>query len=139
MARTAGDHYLLVGEAAGQVKTSTAGGIYYGLLCAELAAEVIDEALKKGDASEKNLMRYHWQWTRLLGPELRAGLKLQRLAAAMSDDEIDRLFQIIQGDGILSGLEQRTQFDWHRLSISFLLSHRYLTTLFAKHMKHSVA
>jgi len=103
------------------LKTTTGGGIYYGLLCAELAAEALDEAFQKGDVSQEALMKYHWRWTKLLGPELRAGLRLQRLGVAMSDDEIDQLFQAIASDGFLSPLQERFQFDWHRSTILFLL------------------
>lgn len=130
--RTAGDHFLVVGEAAGQVKTSTAGGIYYGLLCAELAATVIDEAFRNDDLSEQRLGDYHRRWLRLLGPELRAGFRLQRLGALLSDEEIDELFEIIATDGLLDELERRVQFDWHRPVILFLLRHLLLAGRFLK-------
>lgn len=36
-----GERLVIVGEAAGQVKTTTGGGIYFGFLCAEMAAQTI--------------------------------------------------------------------------------------------------
>ena len=36
--RTYGDRLIVAGDAAGQVKPTTGGGIYYGLLCADIAA-----------------------------------------------------------------------------------------------------
>ena len=125
--RTAGNRFVVVGEAAGQVKTSTSGGIYYGLLGAELAAEVIDEGFRRGDLSEKQLWRYHQRWVSLLGPELRAGLKLQSLGAVMTDAEIDHLFRLLGGNGLLAELLQRLRFDWHNSLIQFLLEHESLT------------
>ncbi len=45
VSRTWTDRILAVGDAAGLVKPTTGGGIYYGLLTGHLAAEVLAEAL----------------------------------------------------------------------------------------------
>jgi len=42
--KTYRERMIAVGDAAGQVKPTTGGGIYYGLLCADMAAEVIHGA-----------------------------------------------------------------------------------------------
>ncbi|GAH60574.1 unnamed protein product, partial [marine sediment metagenome] len=39
--RTYSDRMIVVGDAAGQVKPTTGGGIYYGLLCADIAANCL--------------------------------------------------------------------------------------------------
>ena len=44
--RTWTDRILAVGDAAGLVKPTTGGGIYYGLLTGHLAADVLAEALR---------------------------------------------------------------------------------------------
>ena len=49
IARTYGDRMLVVGDAAGLVKPTTGGGIYYSLLSATLAADVLSDALARGD------------------------------------------------------------------------------------------
>ncbi|GAI10492.1 unnamed protein product, partial [marine sediment metagenome] len=41
----------MVGDAAGQVKPTTGGGIYYGLLCADIAANNLHRALENDDLS----------------------------------------------------------------------------------------
>ncbi len=46
--RTYTDRALVVGEAAGQVKSTTHGGIYYGLIGARCAVETLREAFQKG-------------------------------------------------------------------------------------------
>ena len=38
LSRTYAERLIVVGDAAGQVKPTTGGGIYYGLLCADIAA-----------------------------------------------------------------------------------------------------
>ena len=45
--RTYGDRLLAIGDAAGLVKPTTGGGIYYSLVSAALAADVLDEALSQ--------------------------------------------------------------------------------------------
>lgn len=121
--KTAGARFLVLGEAAGQVKTSTSGGIYYGLLCAQLAAQVIDESLRAGEVSPEGLERYHRMWIDLLGGELRAGLELQRLGKVLRDKDIDSLFRLIGSNGLLAQLRKRVNFDWHQTLIDYLLGH----------------
>ena len=53
--RTYGRRLLVVGDAAGQVKPTTGGGIYYGLLCAGLAAGVLSAALEEDDLAAARL------------------------------------------------------------------------------------
>jgi len=49
---------LLVGDAAGFINPLTGGGIHNALVSAELAAQVVDEAIKAGDTSRENLKVY---------------------------------------------------------------------------------
>ena len=44
--RTYADRVVAVGDAAGLVKPTTGGGIYYGLLSGSIAAEVLGDALQ---------------------------------------------------------------------------------------------
>ncbi len=46
LARTFGDRLLVVGDAAGQVKPTTGGGIYFGMLCADMAADTLHNAIQ---------------------------------------------------------------------------------------------
>ncbi|MCX8126567.1 MAG: NAD(P)/FAD-dependent oxidoreductase, partial [Dehalococcoidia bacterium] len=56
--KTSTDRVLVVGEAAGQVKPTTFGGIYTGMLSAGLAATTIKEALATSDLSGRKLAEY---------------------------------------------------------------------------------
>lgn len=55
------DGALLVGDAAGFINPITGGGIHNSIISAELAAEVADEALKKGDTSYEGMKVYEEQ------------------------------------------------------------------------------
>ena len=56
--KTYADRILVVGEAAGQVKPTTGGGIYYGLMCADIAADTLHQAFQAHDFSESRLASY---------------------------------------------------------------------------------
>ena len=112
--RSYADRVLVVGEAAGQVKTTTQGGIYYGMLCATLAAETIEEAAQQGDFSAERLRSYEQAWTRAIGQELKMGLNLRQIFARLSDTQIDALVELGTRDDIIGLVKRLAQFDWHR-------------------------
>ena len=108
------DRVLVVGEAAGQVKTTTQGGIYYGMLCAAMAAQTIQEAAGLGDFRAAVLRRYELAWTREIGQELKTGLSLRQLFARLNDNQINALVELGTRDDIMGLVKRLAQFDWHR-------------------------
>jgi len=95
--RTHASHALLVGDAAAQVKPLSGGGIFTGMRCAEIAAEVAASALDRGDLSEPALAEYDRRWRAELGEEFRRALYLRRLFTRLSDDELDRVVRALKG------------------------------------------
>jgi geranylgeranyl reductase family protein len=110
---TCGDRVLSVGDAAGQVKMTTGGGVYYGLLAARLASEVLAEELARGRLGARHLARYEKLWQELLGPEQRAGQLLRRLASSVSDETLDGIFRAAERRGLSQYLLDLVDFDWH--------------------------
>ncbi|MBO4798881.1 MAG: NAD(P)/FAD-dependent oxidoreductase, partial [Candidatus Methanomethylophilaceae archaeon] len=55
---TYGERCLLIGDAAGQVKPVSGGGIYPSLVSAGILADVLSDALDSGDLSAGRLSRY---------------------------------------------------------------------------------
>ena len=108
------DRVLVVGEAAGQVKTTTQGGIYYGMLCAVFAAEAITQACERGDFSARRLKVYERTWRQAISEELKAGLSLRELFRQLSDTQIDALVELGARDDTLTLIKKLAQFDWHR-------------------------
>ncbi len=129
---------LVVGEAAGQVKSTTCGGIYYGLISAKLAAETIEDAFSQGRFDDGILKRYERRWKDELGGELEIGYRLRQIFWGIEDKKIDRLFKILNSDGIGPVIQRKAQFDWHKDLILMLSRHvilrKYLQPLsvFAK-------
>jgi flavin-dependent dehydrogenase len=121
--RTYGDRVLAIGDAAGLVKPTTGGGIYYSLLSASLAAETIEELMPRDQLGAANLSTYERRWRRRLDPELRWQLLLRRIAHRLSDDDIDDLFELARTDGIMPLVRRTAAFNHHREFISALFKH----------------
>ena len=85
------ENVLLVGDAARQVKPTTGGGVYTGLVGARHAARVSVEALQREDFSAAFLSRYQKAFMADVGDELKRGADLQRLFAALSNADLERL------------------------------------------------
>ena len=121
--RTYGDRLVVVGDAAGQVKPTTGGGIYFGLLCADIAAKNLHRALESGDLSTRSLASYERGWKRKLGQELRIGYWARKLYGRLSDRQIDRIFEIIEASRLDEALLKTGDFsfDWHGKELLKLL------------------
>jgi digeranylgeranylglycerophospholipid reductase len=113
--RTYGERLLVVGDAAGQVKPTTGGGLYFGLISADMAAETLHQALETGDLSAKNLSQYDKEWRKKLSHELRIEYLARRMYERLSDRQIDRLLSVLQSSGVADSLirEESLSFDWH--------------------------
>lgn len=124
------DRVLAVGDAAGQAKPTTGGGLFYGLLCAQFASRTLIEAFQRGDLSARTLSRYEARWRDRLGGEFRIGAFFRRLFEKMRDEEINQAFRVVSSDGIFADLSRKANFDWHQEAILFTLRHPSLGRLF---------
>ena len=126
--RTFANRALVIGDAAGFVKPTTGGGIYYALLSGETAAEAVHEAFEADDFSARQLKRFEDRWKAIFGRELRIGYYARRLYEALGDHHIERLL-----NGFLSAHIQHElmssrefSFDWHSGLILKAMGHREL-------------
>lgn len=127
--RTYGERMIAIGDAAGQVKPTSGGGIYYGLTGAEIAADILHRALSDNDLSEKRLASYERAWQGKLGRELRMGYWARKLFERLSERQIDRIFTIIKARRIDEALlnAKDLSFDWHSRTITSLLKYQMVT------------
>lgn len=126
LAKTCAERLIVVGDAAGQVKPTTGGGIYHGLLCADIAANVLHRALASNALSAESLADYEREWKRKLGRELRVGYWARKFYERLNDGQIDSIFDIIKSHGIDEALlkAEELSFDWHGAVVLRLLEHR---------------
>jgi flavin-dependent dehydrogenase len=115
-----GERTLVIGDAAGQVKATTSGGVYYGLLGAEAAVAAADRALQSGDVSCHSLSAYEDQWLSRLGGEQRTGRVLRHIHRSLTDRDMDALFWLARRTG-LPRMLSRLRFDWHTSGVLALL------------------
>ena len=105
---------LAVGEAGGQTKTTTGGGIAYGLLCSEIAVDVLKESFNRGDFSERRLSKYEKLWRSKIGKELKIGCDVRKIMGKITDKQIDKVFKFLQRrKGLKRLIERRVNFDYH--------------------------
>jgi digeranylgeranylglycerophospholipid reductase len=121
--RTYHERLVVVGDAAGQVKPTSGGGIFWGLLCADIAANTLHEALQHDDLTARSLAKYERDWRRKLGWEMKTGYWARKLFERLSDNQIDRIFDVVKANGIDEVLlkAKDLSFDWHGKTILAIL------------------
>jgi digeranylgeranylglycerophospholipid reductase len=122
--RSYAERVLAVGDAAGLVKPTTGGGIYYSVVSGELAAEVLASRLATNDLSAAAMQEYEQRWRGRFQSEFTAQLALRFVASRMRDTDIDALFTLATTDGILPLVRETARFNRHRDFILALLRHQ---------------
>lgn len=104
--QTVNDGVLIVGDAAGQVKSTTGGGIYYSILCAKIAGETLTKGLERSEATvpKEELIGYEKKWRERIGEEISFSCKVRAFLDSLSDNEVDYLFQILREDKSIATL-----------------------------------
>jgi len=85
--QTCGENIAVVGDAAGQVKPLTGGGIYYSLKSAEILAECIREG---------KLAEYDRRWKRKFGKEIKFGLRARKIYERLNKRELKNIFWLLK-------------------------------------------
>jgi flavin-dependent dehydrogenase len=101
---------VFVGESAGQVKPTTAGGIMTSVAGAVMAAHWVSESLRLGDP--KLLRSYQRDWKARFLPEMKTMLRLRSVFEKLSNPDLDALVAAIATPRLALRLS-RTDFDFH--------------------------
>jgi geranylgeranyl reductase family protein len=87
--------FLLAGDAAGHVKATSGGGIYYAMLGGRFAAETAARAI----GGDTNAWRdYERRWRGRFGREVRFTARVRRALAAAHDEDMNRFVAAVAGD-----------------------------------------
>lgn len=103
-ARTAGERSLLVGDAAGQVKPLSGGGLLFGAVGAWLAGEIL---ARRPD----RLASYDARWRAVLGTEIAFGLRARRAFLSLTDGEFARIVAALDRQEIQDLLDAEGDLD----------------------------
>lgn len=88
-------HAMLVGDAAGQIKPISGGGIYMGLKGAQICGQVAVEALNEGDLSEAKLSRYQKLWEIEMGEEITSAMTHRECFMDFRDEDIELVIRFL--------------------------------------------
>ncbi len=102
---------ILVGDACGQTKPLTGGGIVFSLRACQHAENTINEAFRQGNFSMEFLGRYEKTWKREMSLEIQKQLIARRFYRKMSNADIETAF----GD-FGKSIEAIRGFDYDHLS-----------------------
>jgi digeranylgeranylglycerophospholipid reductase len=115
---------LAVGDAAGQVKPTSGGGIYPGLVAAKIAGGVAAAAAMEGDGSVLRLSEYDRLWRSALGRELEIGMRVNRMLNKMSALELDELVGYLAGKPrLIKAIEEHGDIDRPSRLMARMLRH----------------
>jgi geranylgeranyl reductase family protein len=109
---------VIVGDAAGQAKPTTAGGIFSCGMAGVLAGRAIAAALETGDSS--SLTNYEKQWKEKFGKEFEKQNLARRILSRLDNSTVDKLFNSITPE-IEKDISNKEDFDFHTSSILRLL------------------
>ena len=93
----------LLGDAALQIKPTTAGGIVFGAFCAHALANAILEG---------NLGEYE-KLCKGIKKQISFGLKFRKAFLGMSQDDIERVFEVLGSREAIEVIESQAEFDDH--------------------------
>jgi geranylgeranyl reductase family protein len=107
---------VIVGDAAGQTKPTTAGGIYSCGIGGLLAGRAIAKAQKSRD--DRLLLEYDRNWFAIFGSEFDRMLLARKLLERMDSKTIDEVFAAVPKEDLES---EYGEFDFHSAAISKIL------------------
>jgi digeranylgeranylglycerophospholipid reductase len=133
---------MAVGDAAGQLKTTTGGGIYFGLICSRILSQVIIDARTGRDFSPRGIAHYDQLWKRKIGKELWMGMLLRKFLELISDEDLSTLCILLEKRPFSDILAHRVNFDFHQQFLSALIKvpefHRRLVNPLSKGLKKTL-
>ena len=109
---------VIVGDAAGQAKPTTSGGIYTSGMGGVLAGRAISKFLKSNN--ESDLEQYQKQWKNQFGEEFEKQIMARKVLERIDNNTINKLFDSITPE-ITKEISEKEDFDFHTGSIIKLL------------------
>jgi len=109
---------VIVGDAAGQAKPTTAGGIYTSGMGGVYAGQAISKFLETNKISD--LQEYQKKWTNRFGKEFEKQIIARKILQRIDNQTINKLFESITPE-ITNEISEKEDFDFHTSSIIKLL------------------
>jgi digeranylgeranylglycerophospholipid reductase len=116
--RTVKDNVMLLGDAAGQVKPTSGGGVYMGAVCAKIAGEVAARAARK----EARLEEYEKRWRSAVGRELAIGMRIHKSLGKLSDKNLNEFIAFLNRPEIMDCITEYGDMDHPSVLLQKLIS-----------------
>ena len=100
--------------AASQVKSTTGGGVIFGMTCGKIAAETAYEALLRNEFSSYSLQTYQKRCEEELGAEIRFMLKIRNMLNTLPDHKLDDIINFCTKIGLERTLQNLRDVDFQR-------------------------
>ncbi len=110
------------------MKPISGGGLYTGGVCARIAGEIAGVAAQEGTTTLEGLAPYEERWREEIEKELRFGLAARRVLLALTDEEIDAAFAVIDRPEILSLISRKGDIDYPSRLLQYLLTEKDLVS-----------
>ncbi len=131
------NNMILVGDAAGQTKPTTAGGIFSCGMGGILAGSHI--ALYKKNAVNSLLNDYETDWYSIFGKEFQKMLLFRKIMERLDNKSIDAIFSLIS-DSDIAEISKSATFDFHSFALSKILGSKkaikLISTLLGNEFRH---
>ena len=116
--RFVSDKVVTVGDAAGQSKPTTAGGIFSCGMGGIFAGQAIINYLETGKKAD--LEEYQVKWEKKFGKEFEKQLFARKILERLDNKTINKLFESVTPE-IIKEISEKDDFDFHTSSIVKLL------------------
>ncbi|HEY7571354.1 MAG TPA: NAD(P)/FAD-dependent oxidoreductase [Nitrososphaeraceae archaeon] len=121
-----GSRYLIVGDAAGQTKPTTAGGIFTCGMGGILAGRSIATAINSGQ--QEALKEYEMDWFSMFNSEFNKMLLARKLFERLDNKGLDEVFTSISRSEI-DFISKSGDFDFHSTALSRIITAKKATTI----------
>lgn len=110
--RMSGMRGLVVGDAAGQAKATSGGGLYTSLVSARHCADAAIAALSADDTSAEQLCLYDKSWRTGIGRELARATALRAAYRRLTDGELEWALQMLRFPGMRHVVDRHGDIDF---------------------------
>jgi digeranylgeranylglycerophospholipid reductase len=113
---------IIIGDAAGQTKPTTAGGIYTCGMGGILAGRAISKVYEENDINK--LWDYQKSWLAIFGGEFDKMLLARRILERVDNKTLDELFLSVSGSK-LQEISRGGEFDFHTAALTKIFGSRH--------------
>ncbi|HJT83551.1 MAG TPA: NAD(P)/FAD-dependent oxidoreductase [Nitrososphaeraceae archaeon] len=133
------NNMILIGDAAGQTKPTTAGGIFSCGMGGILAGNHI--TLSKENSLNPIVNGYENDWYAIFGKEFQKMLLFRKILERLDNKAIDSIFSLIS-DSDIAEISKSASFDFHSFALSKILGSkkaiRLISTFLGNEFRHII-